>query len=363
MYSGRSRFPGGSRRVTRGGLLYLGALREILVISVATGLVLFTLSNASSVFRWHPLSEDLHALNCNAHPVRGLDFDRDKQVLIVHSWPEEFEQIHLETGTVSKRRTPGNLVSAATSRTNSTRVMLSEWSDGRQMLHQVYIFHGDELVLSEALVFDINSSANARVSDDGTVVMVISHEGCVIGWDLATRELTRWEFQLDESAQTNSLSPDGNSLVISSDLGCSSIRDSRTGKKQITLPDFMGCSRTVGWSSDGRRLAVADQSGGLYVFEATSGNQIWQSKLDFMFARSIALSQRGNLLAVGGFDKQIHVWDLSQPTDPPATLTGEAGIVHNFAFMDSDTTLISGSHDGSIREWSLVKRELMRKLR
>ena len=363
MHRGRPRFLNGSHRATRSGLLYLGALREILVISLATGLVLVVLSNASSIFQWNSSSEDPHASNWNDHPVLGLDFDRDKQMLIVHSRQEEFEQIDLQTGVVSKRRAPQDLVSFAMSQSHSTCVMLSEWSDGNQLQHQVYIIHGDELLLSDPLVIEKNSSGDAHISADGRTAIIVSNDGDVVCWDLRRQKPFAGSFEcLNRHRQTACLR-----------MGIRSLLPPATALRQYVtfepaqyerlLPCFVSCNRCVSWSSDGQRLAVGDQAGGLHVFETANGHQIWQGKVDFLFARSLALSDQGNLLVTGGFDKQIRIWDLSRRTDPPKILSGESGIVHNFVFTNSSTTLISGSHDGAIREWSLATGKMTRQLR
>ena len=363
MHHGRCSTVGGPRRVGRNGILFIGAFREVLVVCLVVGLVLFALCEAKSVLQLHSSAQTGDSSDERTNPVLSLDFDEDQHSLLVHSWPEYFEEIHLDSQVVSKRVAPQGLTSVATSAKNSTTIMLTQWGQEGLLRHAAYILRQGEFVMSEEIDFGELSIANAYISDDGSVAMVISHEGACVGWELTQPKPTRWEYRLPHTAVTKRLSPDGRTLFVLSTGGVATIRDARTGEPQMTLPKIIGNSRGVVWSGDGRRLALSDPQGGLYVIDVASGKVVWKYQLDFLFGRSMSISKDGNLLAVSSFDKQIRLWDLSDSASQPHMLVGHESIITDMAFNSANTKLVSGSLDGSICEWSLATNQRIRQIR
>ena len=97
------------------------------------------------------------------------------------------------------------------------------------------------------------------------------------------------------------------------------------------------------------------------MFDALTGEQIWHDQMSFQFAKSVAFSNDGQKLAVGGFDECIRIWDLSRPDQQPIRLKGQRGIIRDLVFTMPNETLISGSFDGTIFEWTLVDQTCIRK--
>ena len=61
---------------------------------------------------------------------------------------------------------------------------------------------------------------------------------------------------------------------------------------------------------------------------------------------SVGLLSRGTLLASGGADDTIHLWNLAKrPYALVRTLTGDSGYIRSVAFSPDGKTLASGSTD------------------
>jgi len=69
------------------------------------------------------------------------------------------------------------------------------------------------------------------------------------------------------------------------------------------------------------------------------------------FTLSVAFSPSGKLLALGGVDKSIRLWDV-ESSRVLRTLSGHAGAVTSLSFHADGETLASASQDGTVKVWN-----------
>jgi serine/threonine protein kinase/WD40 repeat protein len=115
---------------------------------------------------------------------------------------------------------------------------------------------------------------------DGRQLLSLNRNGDVSTLDLATRQdvavlhfenssLSRWGGGL------MSLSPDGSKIALSSVTGLGvEIRDAKSGKLLLPLPEENGSVYWMTWSPDSRRVAVARDIGSVAIWELGAVEQI-----------------------------------------------------------------------------------------
>jgi WD40 repeat protein len=112
-------------------------------------------------------------------------------------------------------------------------------------------------------------------------------------------------------------------------------------------------------SPDGGTVASAGLSG-LTLWNWRDPTALPEVKPQFGPCRVVVFSPDGRTLAVGGFDREIRVWDLE--TDSiRAVLTGHRDAVREMAYVPDGSILISLSFDGGLKFWdTATSREIDR---
>jgi uncharacterized caspase-like protein len=111
----------------------------------------------------------------------------------------------------------------------------------------------------------------------------------------------------------------------------------------------------VAITSDGKLVAAGGRDGNIKVWEAESGRELFTMQGHRNGVRAITFSLRGDLLATSGQDTLIKLWSVTNGREL-ATLRGHAGGVIALAFSPDGKWLASGSQDQTIFLWNVSSR-------
>ncbi|MFG1947800.1 hypothetical protein [Nonomuraea sp. NPDC048826] len=157
------------------------------------------------------------------------------------------------------------------------------------------------------------------------------------------------------------LSPDGRRMAGIGRAGTLSLWDLTTAGAPVTTPaPLRGLPRGLAFSADGKRIAVGafdteprvwqiSPSGGLTALDG------WQARPTGRADGDVALSADGTRLADARDDHTVVVWDLTGESEPKI-LRGHVEDITGLAFSPDGLRLAAAATDGAIRIWDVGGR-------
>jgi WD40 repeat protein len=162
-------------------------------------------------------------------------------------------------------------------------------------------------------------------------------------------------------------SPDGLRIASGSWNGKLYLWESATGKPAMppVIDTHTPSVDSVAYSPDGQRIFTAsdDVKAGkwsIQSWDANTGASVQPSITGYgPPLQTIAVSLDGALIASGGDDNTIRLWD-SHSGKSVGQLTGHTESVYNLAFSPDSRHLVSGSWDSTVRVWDVEQRKEVR---
>lgn len=226
---------------------------------------------------------------------------------------------------------------------------------------------------------------SAALSPDGTLLAIGRQDGAVALWNLYTEKLSTTLTGHIATVKSVAFSSDG-TLLASGEREHARLWDVSKGR-QIATFEHTAIVESVVFSPDGKTLACVDDNC-IRLWDTQRKREIavlgqepprtFSSSWDRMYAkwrnrvpftdmpvpywstlRSVAFSPDGTMLASGGTDNTIRVWDVAKQREIFAQELDAMSNICVVAFSPDGEILASAGTNGKIHLWSPKKRELV----
>ena len=214
---------------------------------------------------------------------------------------------------------------------------------------------GQEIIQLESAGGSITTVA---FGPDGTQLMAVAgyiRQGTgntsITFWEVKTgRRISRYGGGT-EHIRAAALDPDGRRYVYTVDreIRCA---DSRTGEVIWKNQDAQGQLRTIAFSPDGRLLATGGEDGRVKLFDANTGLNQKLLGTHVGEVRSASFSSEGRFLATSGDKPEVKLWDVARG-ELVRTVRGPTNIVETVAFSPDGSQIATGDHDGTVKVWDV----------
>lgn len=197
----------------------------------------------------------------------------------------------------------------------------------------------------------------ATFSPDGMSLVTTSDDGTARVWNAATGaesvtlELPTSRLPSDYSYTTSAdFSPDGKLIVVSRRDGLIAIADATSGEMRRTLQTSGASVWSVRFDREGNRIVSASGSGEAVVWELSSGAKIPLPR-QLRGITSAEFSRDGRFIVTSSADGTARVWDATKLSEA-LILKGHEGPVLSAAFSPDGKRIATSSDDQTARLWS-----------
>ncbi|KAL5243228.1 hypothetical protein ACI65C_010638 [Semiaphis heraclei] len=117
------------------------------------------------------------------------------------------------------------------------------------------------------------------------------------------------------------------------------------------------------WSPDKRHIVSSSQDGKLLIWDAFTSAKEQTVTMPTTWVMACAYSPSGNLVACGGLDNKVTVFNISNPEEDPSAKKKTVGTHTNFMscclFPNSDQQILTGSGDATAALWDVESGQML----
>lgn len=201
-----------------------------------------------------------------------------------------------------------------------------------------------------------------QFTEDGERLLAKTINGVVMMWDVRSLE-EAVRFLIPDGREAATVSPNGLLVAITQDIGEErGVNLWRTDTGQPTGVRLGGHTSNIGnvvFTQDSQKAVTVSFDGTARVWDTRSGGLLYGPLNDHAGrVLSAAFSPDGRILATGGADRRIYLYDIVKAKMIGESLTGHNNWVRSLRFNWPGTALYSSATAGSLIRWEMTRRQL-----
>jgi WD40 repeat protein len=239
-----------------------------------------------------------------------------------------------------------------------------------QRIHGLAFIGGDQLAIAagtpgksgEVLLRGLNSSEPPRlltrlpdeaialaVNSDQTRLAAGGSDNSIHVFDLPSGKELFSAQQHADWVTSLAFSPDGTRIASASRDRTARVFDAKDGNLLETYPEHLGMLFAVAFSSDGKRAFSGGREKTVHAWQVQEAKKT--GTFQPLDGDILAICVAGNRVFVSGGEKSIHEFNADSRKQT-RSLMGHQDWVYSLAFHATSSLLASGGYDGEIRVWN-----------
>jgi len=221
---------------------------------------------------------------------------------------------------------------------------------GQGMQRGEVVFWNTQTGQRMATRFGLSNRVTSLSCNAAGLMAAGSGDGLVYIWNRA-QSSESYTFRADKQITDIGFSPDGRQLAVSGASGRVSLFNASGSLETLRVP-APAAVEALAFSPAAPLVVLGGRQGSLSVWRLDQFAGPIPYAGHTATVMSAAFSPGGRMLASGGEDGEILIHDVTAPLEAPIALKGHAGPVRALVFID-DALLATASDDDTVRLWDL----------
>jgi WD40 repeat protein len=217
------------------------------------------------------------------------------------------------------------------------------WDGGSGKLVSVLKGHGAEV-------------SSVALSRDASIIVTGCSDNIARIWDAAAAKVNHELTGHAGPISSVAISSDAQRIATGSVDRTARIWNARTGLHMTTIGPLADRVTSIAFSPLGDRV-ITGAATTVRIWDAVTGLELPPRRVHAGTVLAVAISRDGRLLASGGREESIRIWQLG--TDIQPVILKVSSAVTSIAFSDDGARIVAGSSDGQLRVWETASGELI----
>ncbi|KAF9548727.1 hypothetical protein EC957_005660 [Mortierella hygrophila] len=148
-------------------------------------------------------------------------------------------------------------------------------------------------------------------------------------------------------------SPDNQTIASGDSSGVLRVWNAQSGDDIWNRKEHNGKVMSIAYSLNGEHIVSSGEDGTVLLWKALTGDIVHSFDAEGCEVHCVAISSTSRWVAAGGEDEVVRLWDINSGDAGPVLSYGHRGTVNSVAFSPDGIHIASGGDDNKIRIWNI----------